>query len=46
MQPADSSLIAEKLAIKMADNEIPVMMICGMYQLFGHYLKMLIKNKA
>ena len=42
-QDAGQSLVAEDLQKKaktiksMAKNGIPMLMICGMYQMFGHY---------
>ena len=39
-QTVASDLQRKAVAIKkLADNEIPMLMICGMYQLFGHYFK-------
>jgi len=44
-QDAGQSIIAEDLQAKakdlknLAQNGIPMLMICGMYQMFGHYFK-------
>lgn len=41
-----TDLLAKQKSIKqLADNGVPMLMVCGLYQLFGHYFKTASGNK-